>query len=132
MLLEPICAYIWLIDGRAHTYMECYCLDTWGLMLVPNIVNVRRYLLQENFHTMACWTPINVSSHPQFCPCPRRGKWFPSTTISSVEYKWPVIPSPKITAHECKTTYSQFIQDCVDHRDPDCFRAIVFANVLSN
>ena len=45
---------------------------------------------------------VNVKSHPHFCPCPRRCKWDPSTTISSMEYNWPLIPGPKTTAEECK------------------------------
>lgn len=76
--------------------------------------------------------PVNVSSHPHFCPCPRRGKWNPSATISSVEYNWPLITGPKATAEECKVTYRQFFQEHVSHCDPVCFRAAVFANVLSD
>lgn len=75
---------------------------------------------------------VNVANHPHFCPCPRRCKWNPSATLSSVEYNWPLIPGQKTTAAECKATYNQFFQDHIHHRDPVCFRAAVFANVLSD
>ena len=48
--------------------------------------------------------PTNVKSHPHFCPCPRRCKWDPLATISSVEYNWPLISGPKGTARECKAS----------------------------
>lgn len=76
--------------------------------------------------------PVNVRSHPHFCPCPRRCKWDPVATISSVEYNWPLVPGPKSTAEECRVTYRQFFQDHILHRDPVCYRAAVFANILSN
>ena len=76
--------------------------------------------------------PIAVASHPHFCPCPRRGKWNPTATISSIEYNWPLIPGPKTTSAECKAAYGQFFHEHVHHRDPVCFRAAVFANILSN
>ena len=76
--------------------------------------------------------PVNVQSHPHFCHCPRRCKWDPLATISNVEYNWPLVPSPKGTAEECKATYKQFFQDHVLHRDPVCFRAAVFSNILAD
>ena len=76
--------------------------------------------------------PVNVKTHPHFCPCPRRCKWDPLATISSVEYNWPLIFGPKSNAEERQATYRQFFQDHVLHKDPVCFRAFVFANVFSD
>ena len=76
--------------------------------------------------------PAAVRSNPHYCPCPRRHKWNPSATLTSVEYNWPIIPGPKSTAAECQDTYRQFFQLHAHHKDRVCFRAAVFANVLSN
>jgi hypothetical protein len=76
--------------------------------------------------------PASVASHPHFCPCPRRGKWNPEAILSSVEYNWPLIQGPKSTPAECRATYKQFFQEHMHHRDPVCFRAAVFANVLAD
>ena len=42
------------------------------------------------------------------------------------------VAGPKSTAAECQATYRQFFQMHVHHKDHVCFRAAVFANVLSN
>lgn len=76
--------------------------------------------------------PAGVASHPHFCRCPRRGRWDPEATLSSVEYNWPLIQGPKSTADECRATYKQFFQQHIHHRDPVCFRAAVFSNVLAD
>lgn len=74
---------------------------------------------------------LAISSHPRFCLCPRRCKWNPAATLSSVEYNWPLIPGPKATAAECKIMYGQFFQIHIHHKDPVCYRVAVFANILS-
>jgi hypothetical protein len=76
--------------------------------------------------------PTSVASHPHFCSCPRRGRWNPEATLSSVEYNWPLIQGPKSTLAECRATYKQFFQEHIHHRDPVCFRAVVFANVSAD
>lgn len=74
--------------------------------------------------------PVAVSNHPHFCDCPRRCKWNPSATLSSLEYNWPLIPGPKSTAAECKATFGKFFQDHIHPYDPVCYRATMFSNIL--
>ena len=38
--------------------------------------------------------PMSVASHPQFCSCPRRGRWNLVATLGNVEYNWPLIQGP--------------------------------------
>lgn len=47
-----------------------------------------------------------------------------------MKYNWPLIPSLKTIAEECKATYRQNFQAHVFHRDSICFRTNIFANVL--
>lgn len=54
-----------------------------------------------------------------------------TATLSSVEYNWPLILGPKYNSAECATTYKQFFQNHMHHRDPMCYRdAISFSNIL--
>ena len=75
---------------------------------------------------------VAVSDHSHFCDCPRRCKWNPLATLSSLEYNWPLIPCPKSIAAECKDTYGRFSQSHIHHWDPVCFRAMVFANIFDD
>ena len=76
--------------------------------------------------------PVAVLTHPHFCDCPRRCKWDPKATLTSLEYNWPLIQGPKSTAAECKATYFKFFQSHIHHKDPVCFRAAVFSKALSD
>ena len=107
-----------------------WLLEDYGLSRtedVPADIQYRR--MSRQWPTIP---PAAVRSHPHYCPCPRRQKWNPAATLASVEYNWPIISGPKSTAAECQATYRQFFQLHAHHKDPVCFRAAVFANVLSN
>ena len=107
-----------------------WLLEDYGLSRteeVPADIQYRRMSRQWPTIPLAA-----VKNHSHYCPCPRRQKWNPAATLESVEYNWPIIPGPKSTAVECQATYRQFFQMHAYHKDPVCFRAAVFANVLSN
>ena len=55
-----------------------------------------------------------MASHPNFCSCPRRGKWNPSTRFSSVEYNWLIIQEPKHTPKEYQAITSFVENICTD------------------
>ncbi len=77
--------------------------------------------------------PSAVQLHPQFCPCARRHKWAPGSTIASVEYNWPQIQgAPGFnTPSQCRDAYFRFFEEHRDHKDPVCFRAAIFCKALS-
>ena len=107
-----------------------WLLEDYGLSRteeVPADIHYRRVSRQ-----WSAVPPVAVSSHPHFCDCPRRCKWNPFATLSSLEYNWPLIPGPKSTAAECKATYGRFFQDHIHHCDPVCYRAAVFSNILAD
>ena len=105
-------------------------LEDYGLSRtedVPTDIQYKRISRQ-----WSATPPAVVASHPHFCPCPRRNKWDPAATISSVEYNWPLIIGPKFIAADCQATYKRFFQEHSHHCDPVCFRAAVFSNILAD
>lgn len=85
--------------------------------------------------TSGAWSfepPPAVQLHPQFCPCPRRHKWAPDSTIASVEYNWPQIQgAPGFNSPgQCKVAYMRYFEEHRTHKDPVCFRAAVFCAAL--
>ena len=107
-----------------------WLLEDYGLSRVEDIPADIYY--KQISRQWSSIPPLAVSSHPHFCPCPRRCKCNLAATLSSVEYNWPLILGPKATAAECKITYGHFFQIHIHHKDPVCYKAIVFANILSN
>ena len=93
---------------------------------VPMDIQYRRISRQWSLQP-----PPAVANHPNFCQCPRRGKWNPAVRLSSVEYNWPIIQGPKTTFKECHATYKRFFEDHIQHLDHVCYRAVVFLNILA-
>ena len=117
---EPIptwTAITWLLEDYGLSRMED----------VPADIQYKRISRQ-----WSATPPAAVVNHPHFCPCPRRNKWDPAATISSVEYNWPLIIGPKFTAADCQATYKRFFREHNHHCDPVCFRAAVFCNILAD
>ena len=75
-----------------------------------------------------------VQIHPQFCPCARRHKWSPTSTIALVEYNWPHIQgAPGFnTPTQCRDAYQRFFVEHKSHKDPVCFRAAIFCAALAD
>ena len=66
-----------------------WLLEDYGLSRtesVPADIHYRKISRQWSSNP-----PPAVANHPNFCPCPRRGKWNPAATLSSIEYNWPII-----------------------------------------
>ena len=106
-----------------------WLLEDYGLSrteTVPADIHYRRISRQWSFQP-----PPAVASHPNFCQCPRRGKWDLAATLSSVEYNWPIIQGPKTTSAECHATYKRFFEDHIHHLDPVCYREAVFSNIIA-
>lgn len=78
--------------------------------------------------------PPAVHLHPQFCPCARRHKWAPDSTIASVEYNWPQIQgAPGFnTPAQCREAYQRFFDEHKAHKDPVCYRAAIFCAALAD
>ena len=107
-----------------------WLLEDYGLSrteTVPADIQHRR-----NSRQWSLQPPPAVASHPNFCQCPRRGKWNLATTLTSIEYNWPIIPGPKATPQECHVTYRRFFEEHIQHLDPVCYQAAVFSNMLAN
>ena len=107
-----------------------WLLEDYGLSrteTVPADIQYRR-----NSRQWSLQPPPAVANHPNFCQCPRRGKWNPAATLTSMEYNWPIIQGPKATPLECHATYRQFFEEHIQHLDPVCYRAAVFSNMLAN
>ena len=78
--------------------------------------------------------PPVVQVHPQYCPCARRHKWSPTSTLASVEYNWPQIQgAPGFnTPAQCREAYQRFFDEHKTHKDPVCFRAAIFCAALAD
>lgn len=106
-----------------------WLLEDYGLSrteTVPADIHYRRISRQWSFQP-----PPAVASHPNFCQCPRRGKWDLAATLSSVEYNWPIIQGLKTTSADCHATYKRFFEDHIHHLDPVCYREAVFSNIIA-
>jgi len=75
--------------------------------------------------------PVAVSSDPRYCPYPRQYLWSQRANLDSKWYNWPKIEGKFGTVEECVQAYSMFSMAHHDHRDPVCFRATVFAEILA-
>ena len=107
-----------------------WLLEDYGLSRkedVPADIHYRRISRQWSSNP-----PPAVASHPNFCSCPRRHKWDPQATLTSIDYNWPLIQGPKATAAQCQATYRRFFEIHIQHLDPVCFRAAVFCNTLAD
>ena len=106
-----------------------WLLEDYGISRIENVpadIQYRRISRQWSLQP-----PPVVANCPNFCQCPRRGKWNPVVRLSSVEYKWPIIQGPKTTPKECHATYKRFFEDHIQHLDHVCYRAVVFSNILA-
>ena len=135
LTLRYLGQYNHMFDSPAEEPIPTWTAITWlledyGLSRdenVPADIHYRRISSQWSLTP-----PAAVGNHPHYCPCPRRYKWSPTATLSSIEYNWPIIPGPKSNSGECAATYKQFFQNHVQHRDPVCYKASVFSNILAN
>ena len=78
--------------------------------------------------------PPMVQVHLQYCPCARRHKWSPTSTLASVEYNWPQVQgAPGFnTPAQCRDAYQQFFDEHKTHKDPVCYRAAIFCAALAD
>ena len=108
-----------------------WILEDYGLSRTENVAADLLYRQQSGSWSFE--PPSAVQLHPQFCPCARRHKWAPDSTISSVEYNWPQIQgAPGFnTPSQCREAYSRFYEEHRGHKDPVCFRAAVFCAALA-
>lgn len=86
---EPVptwAAIAWLLEEYGLSRTETVHAD------IQYRIILRQWSLQP---------PPAVANHPNFSPCPRRGKWNLAATLSSVEYNLPIIQGPKTTSKEC-------------------------------
>jgi len=104
-------------------------LEDYGLLCTETVLADIQY--RRTSRQWSLQPPPAVASHLNFCQCPRRGKWNPTATLTSVEYNWPIIQGPKTTPKECHVTYKRFSEEHIQHLDHVCYRAAVFSNILA-
>ena len=107
-----------------------WLLEDYGLSRIEDIpIDIHYCRISRQWSSKP---PLAVTTHPNFCSCPRRHKWDPQATLHSVEYNWPLIPGPKATATQCQVVYQIFCEKHIQHLDPVCFRVVVFNNTFAD
>lgn len=135
LTLQYLGQYHRMFDSPQETHVPTWKTLSWLLEDygqsryedIPSDIHYRRISRQ-----WSSYPPPVVAMHLNFCPCARRHKWVPQSTLHSVEYNLSHIPGPKATAAQCHVTYRNFFEEHIRHLDPVCFRAAVFCNALAD
>lgn len=108
-----------------------WLLKDYGLSRVETRPADVVYRMKSSTNNWTMDPPLAVTKDPLWCSCPRRGRWDPAATISSVPYNWPIIDGSFTTLQGCVTAYQNFYEIHKTHRDPVCFRAAIFCAAMA-
>lgn len=131
-----ICLFFQAILPNVQRYQERKPIPSWEALMW--LVEDYSYLVEEDYPQNKQYGVVSLNWHVNpslavlmngnFCHCPRRHTWNPTSMIDLVEYNWPRIPGQFNNVVRCAKSYQLFHQQHINHTNPVCFLAAVFCD----